>query len=230
LLAIVGAVAVLYISLIGYLLSAAIFGAIDLKHATQISADQQLIAQCFVYAALGLYLLFVVPALAKKPLRELGFQAPGRRDIAIALAGTIAMTLAVDLSGSAIAALSHRHDTETAVALMQQMKTPLERYAFFATACILAPLIEELAFRVFLFNALTRYVSVIAATIVSGILFGLVHSTSIPQLLTLSIPLALGGMVLAFVYTATRCYWANVITHGLFNTVSVVALFVFHAK
>jgi hypothetical protein len=171
----------------------------------------------------------VIPPLSKTSLRELGFRAPTARELGIAIAGTIVMTVAVECASAAVAALTHRHDTEAAVAIMQQMKTPVERFAFFTIACVLAPLIEELGFRVFLFNAMTRYVSVAAGAIGSGILFGIVHSASPQQLLTVSLPLAVGGIVLAYVYAKTHCYWANVTTHSLFNAVSVVALFVFHA-
>jgi len=113
---------------------------------------------------------------------------------------------------------------------LRQMKTPLQQTLFFATACVLAPMIEELTFRVFLFNALTRYVSLPAAIVVSGVIFGIVHSASLSQLLTVSVPLAIGGMVLAYVYARTRSYWASVTTHALFNSISVVAIFVFHVK
>ncbi len=91
-------------------------------------------------------------------------------------------------------------------------------------------MIEELTFRVFIYNALTRYISVPAAIVVSGVLFGMVHAGSPAQLLTVAIPLAIGGMVLAYVYARTRSYWASVTTHALFNSISVVAIFVFHAK
>jgi membrane protease YdiL (CAAX protease family) len=49
-------------------------------------------------------------------------------------------------------------------------------------------------------------------------------------LITVAIPLMLGGVVLAAVYRYSRCYWSNVITHGLFNSISLVAVFGFHVK
>jgi hypothetical protein len=32
------------------------------------------------------------------------------------------------------------------------------------------------------------------------------------------------------VYAKTRCFWANVITHALFNAVGVVGVMVFHVS
>ncbi len=229
LLAIVGAVVVAFASQLAYLVGGVATGSLSLHHLV-LSADESLIAQVVIYVPLGAYLLVVIPALAKTSLHELGFHAPSWRDLGVAVAGAIVMTISVNVVGSAIAALTHRHDTETAVALMEQMKTPFERFGFFTVACVLAPMLEELAFRIFIFNAMTRYLSIGIAAVASGVLFGLVHSSALPQILTVSIPLAIGGVVLAYVYAKTRCYWANVTTHALFNGVAVVALFVFHAK
>lgn len=229
LLATLGAVAVAFIAQVAYLIAAVATGSIDMHHPA-LSPDQSLIAQIVIYVPLGAYLLLVIPALARTSLRELGFHAPSGRDLGVAVTGAVVMTISVNVAGSALGALTHRHDTETAVALMEQMKTPVERIAFFTVACVLAPMLEELAFRIFVFNAMTRYVPVAIAALASGVLFGLVHSTSLAQIVTVSIPLAIGGIVLAYVYATTRCYWANVTTHALFNGVAVVALFVFHAK
>jgi len=214
-----------------YLIFAAAVGAVDMRH-PDASAVQVLVAQVATYGPLGAYLALMLPRIARVSYRELGFRAPTASEIGIGLAGTAAMWLAVSASGSAIEALTHHHDTETAVALMQQLHSPGERVLFFSIACVLAPMIEELAFRVYLYNALTRYASVPAAIAGSGLVFGVVHAfgAATSQLLTVGVPLALGGMILAYVYARTRCYWANVTTHACFNAISVVAVYVFHAK
>jgi len=213
-----------------YIIVGAALGFVDPRHPTKIAADQLLLAQIVTYAPLGIFLVFALPRLAHVSLRELGLRAPTARELGLGAAGTVLMWLLVSLVGGIISALSHRHDTETAVALLQQMKSPAQKLFFFAIACVLAPMIEELTFRVFLYNALTRYVSIPVAIVVSGLVFGVVHSASLPQLVTVSLPLAAGGMVLAYVYARTRSYWASVTTHALFNSISVVAIFVFHAK
>ena len=146
------------------------------------------------------------------------------------IVGALAMFVLVDGSGSLIATLLHRHDTEQAIALLKDMKTLGERTFFFLLACAFAPFYEELAFRAFVFNALTRYTSIGVAATVSGILFGLLHASSPPELLTVGVPLALGGFVLAYVYAYTRCFWANVFTHALFNAISTVSIFLFHVS
>ncbi|MBD5654411.1 MAG: CPBP family intramembrane metalloprotease, partial [Candidatus Eremiobacteraeota bacterium] len=206
-------------------------GAVDPRHPNA-SAAQILIAQVVTYAPLGLYLTFVLPRISHVSLRALGLRAPTWGEIGIGLVGTVAMWVAVSGVGSAIEAISRHHDTETAVALMQHLHTTGEKILFFVVACVLAPMIEELTFRVFLYNALTRYVSVPVAIVISGLAFGIVHAlgAATSQLFTVALPLAFGGMILAYVYARTRCYWASVTTHGCFNAIAVLAVFVFHAR
>ncbi len=202
------------------------------------NADQLLIAQLVGYIPIAIYLGFVLPRVARISLRDLGFRRPSAAEMGTALLGTIVMWLSVTLAGAAIVGATHRHDTENAIALLQAMKTPAEKLAFFLLACVLAPMIEELIFRVFIFNALSKYVAAIGrgivplaiAMIASGAIFGAVHAGTVPQLLTVSVPLTIGGIVLAYVYARTHNYWASVTTHALFNSISVIAIFVFHQK
>ena len=152
------------------------------------------------------------------------------RDRPVGVAGL--MWIVVTGSSAAVETLSHHRDTEAAIALLKGIKTPYEKFLFVSVAVVFAPLVEELAFRVFAFNAILRWTNVPVAAVCSGILFGLVHALGAApsQLLTVSLPLALGGIVLAGIYAATRCYWASVLTHALFNSVTVVAYFIFGVK
>jgi membrane protease YdiL (CAAX protease family) len=227
----VGAVFFAIVPGVAYVLVAASLGAIDPRRPGD-SAQQVLIAQIVTYGPLGVYLALVLPRIARVSLHDLGLRRPTLGELGTGLVGTVAMWVVVSGAGSAIEALTHHHDTETAVALMQHLRTPLDKLLFFAVACVLAPMIEELTFRVYLYNALTRYLRVPLAIVISGFVFGGVHAlgAAASQLLTVGIPLGFGGMVLAYVYARTRCYWANVTTHACFNAISVIAVFFFHAK
>jgi len=230
LLGLIGAPCAAVIPSLVYLIVEAYRGTIDARQPVHFTPDQVIAAQLIVYLPLGLYLLAVVPRLAQTSLHDLGLRRPTARDIGIGVLGTVVMYIGVSIAGGIIETATHRHDTELAVSILQQMKSPLEKLLFIIVACVLAPIIEELGFRVFLFNALTRYTSILGAAIISGILFGALHTDSAWGLLTISVPLAVGGFVLAYVYATTRCYWSNVTTHALFNAISVVAIFFFHAK
>ena len=203
-------------------------GHVDPHQPQRISVTFQLLGELAIYIPVGAYLLGFLPLLFRRSLRQLGLRAPGLREIGIGIVGAVMMTLAVDLTGALMVALTHRHDTEAAIAVLKAVKTPAEMYLFVSIAVVFAPMLEELGFRVFLYNAFTRFASVPVAVVLSGLVFGAVHSASLPQLETVAIPLAMGGIVLAIVYSWSRNYWSAVLTHALFNALPLTLFFVFH--
>jgi len=105
------------------------------------------------------------------------------------------------------------------LALQAQDKVALA--IFFSTASIAAPLFEEVMFRGFLLPSLTRYTSVNGAIIISGFIFAIAH-LSLSEVL----PLATLGIVLGFVYTRSRNLLAPMLLHCLWNSGTLVSLFV----
>jgi uncharacterized protein len=196
-------------------------------HATlaQIPIRVLLLSQLMSYIPLIAYLLVVVPRLAHRSLPELGVRTPRVWELLIGLAGTVVMFLVVAIASTILTSLTHQHAVEAAVQLLRSLRTPLQTLAFITIAVLFAPMVEEFAFRVFLFNAIRRYTSTTVGAILSGLLFGFVHGTDV----TVAVPLSCGGIVLAWIYMRSGCYWSNVITHACFNAVSVIAVLVFHA-
>jgi len=92
---------------------------------------------------------------------------------------------------------------------------------FFLTASIAAPLFEEVMFRGFLLPSLTRYMPVWGAITISAFLFALAH-LSLSEIL----PLMVLGMVLGFVYTRSRNLLAPMLMHSLWNSGTLVSLFI----
>jgi membrane protease YdiL (CAAX protease family) len=226
-----GAVVVSLVPSLIYVVFLAVQGGYDPQHPME-NLTVLLTAQVLTYLPAAIYFAAVLPPLAGVTLASLGFRAPTLRTIGIGVLGAVVMTIAVDLAGAIVVGITHSHDTETAIALLQSLHTRGEKLNFFLVAVILAPMVEELAFRVFAFNALSRYMSIGTAALVSGALFGLVHVIGSPasQIVSIAIPLAVGGVILAYVYATARNYWSSVITHCLFNAVSVVGILVFHLK
>ncbi|MEL6930538.1 MAG: type II CAAX endopeptidase family protein, partial [Cyanobacteria bacterium J06600_6] len=105
------------------------------------------------------------------------------------------------------------------LALQAQDKVALA--IFFSTASIAAPLFEEVMFRGFLLPSLTRYTSVNGAIVISGLIFAIAH-LSLSEVL----PLATLGIVLGFVYTRSRNLLAPMLLHCLWNSGTLVSLFV----
>ncbi len=92
---------------------------------------------------------------------------------------------------------------------------------FTITACVAAPMFEEIVFRGFLLPSLTRYVPVWGAILASSLLFAIAH-LSLSEVL----PLATLGMVLGVVYTRSRNLLSSILLHGLWNAGTLLSLFV----
>ena len=105
------------------------------------------------------------------------------------------------------------------LALQAQDKLALS--IFFITASIAAPVFEEIMFRGFLLPSLTRYLSVSTSIIISGFLFAIAH-LSLSEVL----PLATLGIILGVVYTRSRNILAPMLLHSLWNSGTLISLFV----
>jgi uncharacterized protein len=92
---------------------------------------------------------------------------------------------------------------------------------FLVTASIAAPVFEEIIFRGFLLPSLTRYLSVTTSIVVSGSLFAIAH-LSLAEFL----PLATLGIILGVVYTRSRNILAPMLLHSLWNSGTLLSLFV----
>ncbi|MEH2065766.1 MAG: type II CAAX endopeptidase family protein [Nostoc sp.] len=92
---------------------------------------------------------------------------------------------------------------------------------FFFTAAIAAPFFEELLFRGFLLPSLTRYLPVWGAILISSLLFAIAH-LSLSEIL----PLTALGIVLGVVYTRSRNLLAPMLVHSLWNSGTLLSLFI----
>ena len=177
------------------------------------------VAQLLVEGVAVLVILAALPSVSKFSLRELGFYAPRLWQIGVALLGAIAMVIVVEGGASLIETLTHQKHEQTVVELFRHVVGTNAMWFFAIFAIVLAPMMEEIIFRIFVFNIGLRYGGFWVGAIVSGICFGAAHTD-----LVVLVPLALGGMILCTVYYRTRNAFASMITHGCFNAVTVFAL------
>lgn len=92
---------------------------------------------------------------------------------------------------------------------------------FFLTASVMAPLYEEIMFRGFLLPSLTRYLPVWGSIILSGFLFAIAHMS-----LSEVLPLMTLGIILGFVYTKSKNLLAPMLLHSLWNSGTLISLFI----
>ena len=87
------------------------------------------------------------------------------------------------------------------------------------SAVVIAPLVEEIFFRGFMYQAFRKSMSVWPAAILASLVFGIAHIDS-----AIIIPIALIGMILLGIYRWTGNLWSSIITHAGYNTIAVTAL------
>lgn len=91
---------------------------------------------------------------------------------------------------------------------------------FWVTAAVLAPIFEETLFRGFLLPSLTRYLPLPGAVALSSLGFAVAHLN-----LSEILPLAMLGVILGTVYSRSRNLLASMVTHGLWNSGTLLSLF-----
>ena len=84
------------------------------------------------------------------------------------------------------------------------------------TAIIIAPLVEEIIFRGYLYPVIKRYSGCCFAAITTSLLFAIVHG-NLPGLM----PLFTLAVILTLVYESTGCLWVPIAVHSLFNAIQV---------
>lgn len=82
---------------------------------------------------------------------------------------------------------------------------------------VLAPLAEEALFRGLLYGSLARLWGMWPAVLISSAIFGGAHMN-----LSLLLPLALGGVILALIYARSRSLWPSTVAHATLNGISVL--------
>lgn len=181
--------------------------------------DVAIVVQFVFEGALVAVVLAALPRLAKFSLPTLGFWRPNARAIGIAVFGAIAMTLVSDASATLVDRLTHSAHHQESVEIFKSLHDPATIAIFAFFAIVAAPIAEESIFRAFFFNFGLRYGGFWGGTLFSSVLFGLAHGD-----LYEALPLALGGAVLCGVYYVSRNAFAPMISHGLFNAFTILAL------
>jgi hypothetical protein len=193
--------------------------------AFQTMSWQSMAVQMAGYAGVIAVLAPSLPALASRSWRALGLRALRRRDVLYALGGAVVMVSATAATGAVQQSVFHLKADQVAVHLLRAARGAAV-WNFVFLACVAAPVFEELTFRGLVLNALRRYLPAWAAIVLSAAVFGAAHW--LPGNNGVVAPLAVGGIVLAFVYYRTGSLIASMLTHAMFNTVTVVFVLGFH--
>lgn len=91
------------------------------------------------------------------------------------------------------------------------------------TAAFIAPFVEEIFFRGFLYSALRKKVGVGWAIILSAVIFGFMHANAWTV-----IPVIIIGVVLAYLYEREKSLGPPIILHALNNLTSIILVYYFY--
>ncbi len=105
------------------------------------------------------------------------------------------------------------------VQLLQESKDPVTKILMIVAAVVVAPLVEEVMFRGFLYGVVKRFTDGYFAALVSALCFALVHC-HVPSFL----PLALLALSFCLAYEMTGSLLVPITMHALFNGTSVFFL------
>ncbi|MHB8139790.1 MAG: CPBP family intramembrane glutamic endopeptidase, partial [Vulcanimicrobiaceae bacterium] len=154
------------------------------------SLDTALFIQLVMELLIVILLLIYLPRASGFSLRELGVTWPGANAIAYGILGAMMMIFVVDASGAIIDSLTHATHPQDVLKAFEAARRPATIIFFAVFAIIIAPIAEELVFRVFLFNLGLRYAGFWIGAASSSIIFGIAHGG-----IFVALPLALGGIV-----------------------------------
>lgn len=145
------------------------------------------------------------------------------KDVGLALIGYLPYLASSILLVVVITILVPGFDAEQAQELgFDSLANNLEYVLAFVALVILAPIVEEVLFRGYLFGALRGIVSFIPATLIVSALFGLVHGQWNVALDTFVL-----SLVLCWLREYTGAIWAPIALHMIKNGLAFTLLFVF---
>ena len=94
-------------------------------------------------------------------------------------------------------------------------------WLIFLAGIVIAPLVEEIFFRGFLFTGLREKYGWIAAALISSALFAAMHLQPLTML-----PIFLMGLIFSYLYQRTGSIWPAVIMHFTTNTLGLAAAYI----
>ena len=158
-------------------------------------------------------------------LRELGL---GRRlSLRAALQGAAGYAVFVAVLAG-LALMSHWAGltdlpaaAQTATEILFTARGLPELAIYFLLICVIAPFLEEIIFRGFIYAGLRRRFAPTAAMVISALLFGAAHIT---QAFGGMIAIMLVGVLLAALYERTRLLWPSIVAHALHNTLVFIII------
>jgi membrane protease YdiL (CAAX protease family) len=112
-------------------------------------------------------------------------------------------------------------DTTQAESVAAVAFSPLAAVGLVLTAAVIVPVVEEVSFRAVLFGWLRWRWGRLVAYPLSAVVFAALHG--IPAIVP---AIAVFGLVLAYLYDASRSLWPGIAVHAAFNAINTIGLLI----
>jgi membrane protease YdiL (CAAX protease family) len=164
-----------------------------------------------------LYLLPVVAIFVwrRVPWNRIGFGRFDAITMGMGCGLLIAAYIFIILHNLLLMALGVDTQGEEILKLFSELKSPVW---FFLVGVVIAPIVEEIFFRGFLFQGFRQRYGWVAAMLISSFIFAAAHLDPVAF-----IPTFILGAVMAYVYHRSNSVWPGIILHFLVNAFAMCA-------
>lgn len=198
----------------------------------QASDLEKPLTQLFLLAAaysLTLLAVVMLPRLFSREPKdglknELGIsKKPRPQDAGLSLLGYVAYLVLTISFTFLIQAIWREFNADQAQPVgFQELSNTYEYMLAFLALAIIAPFVEELLFRGYLFGKLRAQLGFWITTLITSALFGFVHLQW-----NVSIDVFALSLVLCYLREKTEAVWAGIVLHMIKNSIAFVLLFLF---
>ena len=115
--------------------------------------------------------------------------------------------------------------TQEMVKLVMETDSVAVKLLVAFSACVFAPVTEEVLFRGYFYPAIKRFSERYFAAVVVSLLFAVVHMNTMSV-----VPLFVLAMSLTIAYELTGCLFVPIAMHAIFNSLTVVQLFFYSSS
>ena len=170
------------------------------------------------YLPIAFVLLFFLPRLAGAPLEALGFRRLRARDAMPIVVAFVILEIGSFAYERILVALHQGAHRQVGFEHMR-FHGVADVVVTFAVGCVVAPVAEEIVFRVFLLNAFASWMPFGAAAAASAGLFAWAHLDAVvaPEIFFLA-------LMFTALYRYTHSIYASMILHGVNNSIAFLLI------
>jgi membrane protease YdiL (CAAX protease family) len=193
---------------------------VGLLVAASLGQKGQLAQSAYLVLVQLVYLLPVVLIFAWRgiPWKSLGFGKFNWSTLGIGCGLLIGSYVIIAIHNLILVSLGINTQGDEISQLFELLETPIW---FFIVGAILAPLVEEIFFRGFLFQGFRAKYGWVAGMLVSSAIFAVAHLDPVSL-----IPTFILGNLLAYLYHRSNSVWPGVILHMAVNTFGLISVYV----